>query len=120
MIRFRSAFVVLLLVAMRSAAAEPPPLATAYGRVVKANANVVLVRPATSGGKLGDAIALKLTGTSRATVVTLEKRADHPAAVQRDIKPKDLQPDQIIAVIYTVIDQDKVLLTAVVHPHEGR
>jgi len=28
--------------------------------------------------------------------------------VQRDVAAKDLRPDQIIAAIYTVIDQDKV------------
>jgi len=64
----RAAVLLLLLVAVRSPAADP--LATAYGRVVKANANLVILRPAVSGGRLGDAIVLKLTGTSRIAVVT--------------------------------------------------
>src|SRR6266481_658553 len=115
MIRKRIQIVILLLLlaAARSPAADAP-LATAHGRVVKANAKVVILRPPAQGGGLGDAIVLKLTGTSRVTVVTIQQRGGQPVAVQRDVEAKDLQPDQIIAAIYTVVDQDKVLLSAAV------
>jgi hypothetical protein len=115
----RIVVLLLLLTAARSPAADAP-LATTHGRIVKANAKLVILRPPTQGGRLGDAIVLKLTGTSRVTVVTIQQRGGQPAAVQRDVEAKDLQPNQIIAAIYTVIDQDKVLLSAAVQPAAGR
>ncbi len=115
----RRALLVLLLLACRGLAADVP-VATTYGRVVKANAQLVILRPAVAGNRLGDAIVLKLTGTSRVSVVSARNREGERVVVQREVEAKDLRADQIIAAVYTVVDQDKVLLTAVVQPANGR
>jgi hypothetical protein len=100
------------------ASADELPLVTAVGRVVKANPNVILVRPVEPGGQLGKAIALKVRGTSRVSTVAVQRRRGQTVTVQRQVEPQSLRPDQVIAVIYTRTTDEAVLLSAVVLPPE--
>lgn len=103
--------VIVLTLSSGPLSSAEPPLATTTGVVVKANASVVILRP--PGGK---AVALKVRGTSKAWSLSTQKRDGQLVAVQRETEPKDLQPEQVIAAIYTIVDDDAVLLVAVVQP----
>jgi hypothetical protein len=116
---FRSSFLAgcfVLLLARTPAHAADLPLQTAAGVVVKANANVVLVRPRLPDGQLGKAVALKVRGTSQAYTLTLEKRGGQLVPVQRAVEPQSLTPTRAVAVIFTVANGEEVLLSAVVLP----
>ena len=102
-----------------SAAAADAPTATLYsatGTVVKANASTVIFRPRNGDGTFAKAVSLKLRGTSKVAVVSVQVRNDKPVLVQREADAKDLEPNQAIAVIYTLVDKEAVMLSAVVQP----
>ena len=113
--RILSAFVALLLAAS-AVAAEPLPLFTAHGTVEKVDKNSLTLRPRDAEGKFGKNLTLKVTGTSKITTLTSQMRSGKLVLVQRDAGPADLQPRQVIAVIYTSVKEGSVLLTAVVQP----
>lgn len=113
--RWLAIVVVLLLVVSCSVAAEPS-LATASGTVVKANAEVLLVRPRGPDGKFGKALALKIRGTSKMTVLSFQNRSGQTVPVQREGDVKDLQPEQHVSVIYTNVGDEYVLLSVVALP----
>lgn len=116
MMRFMPSVVVVLIVSVGLVAAAEPPVGTTSGVIVKANENVVLVRPRGADGQLGKAVALKIRGTSKVFTLSTQKREGEIVAVQREIAPKDLQPEQTITAIYTVVNDDMVLLVAVAQP----
>src|SRR5947209_19231931 len=107
--------VVCLFLAQPSWCAEPP-VAPASGLVVKANANVVIVRPRGPDGQFGKAMPLKVSGTSKLSQISTRNQGNQSIAVQRDVEAKDLQANQSIAVIYATLKDELVLLAAVVHP----
>lgn len=109
-------FVVAFLVlfgAMTCSAAEGPELSVATGTVAKADKDLISI--ATSDKRKLD---LKVTGTSNLRILTPQKRADRTVITQRNTDAADLMPGQMIAVIYTISDKEKVLLSAVVKPAE--
>jgi hypothetical protein len=106
--------VCLVVVHVGASPAEPPALGTVTGLVSKATANVLFIHPRGPDGRLEKKMALKLRGTSKATMVSAQQRAGQVVLVQRDVDFKDLQPNQPIAVIYTSTQDGLVLLTAVV------
>lgn len=107
----------LLLWASVTFAAEPAPsLATANGAVVKANAEVLIVRPRGADGKFEKALTLKIRGTTKVTVLSFQQRAGQTVAVQREVEVKDLQAEQVLSVIYTNVGDAYVLLSAVALP----
>src|SRR5262249_42096896 len=60
------------------------------------------------------AIVLKVTGTSTFTLVsTRDNPGKAPVVVQTKKDAKDLKPKQVVTVVYTMIGEDKVLLSAV-------
>ncbi len=111
-----------LMVSMGFASAqekkEPElPLGTASGAVEKADKDNLTIKPRGADGKFPKTLSLKLTGTSKVTVLTPQKRADKVVLTQREVEAKDLVPGQAIAVIYTESGKDgPVLLSAVAHP----
>jgi hypothetical protein len=109
-------FVCLAAVGLALAGDGPVPLATANGEVDKVTKGVLHIRPRGAGGKFQKALALRLTGTSRVTTVTFEKRAGKLVPVQKDADVKDLKPRQHIAVIYTPEKTGGVMLSAVAQP----
>ena len=119
MIRLRAAAAVVLLCCVTTltlAADAPPPLLSARGAVVKANASLLIVRPRLPDGKFDKALTLKIRGTSRVTIVSFQKREGQLVPVQRDGEVKDLRPEQVLAVIYTNLGDEYVLLSAVAAP----
>jgi len=92
----------------------PSGLATASGIVDKVDKDALTVQPRGAGGKFGKKVVLKITGTSKVTVVSQEKRGGKIVAVQRDLDAKDLEAKQQIAVIYLTVGADNTLLAAVV------
>lgn len=100
--------------------AAPPPVGTASGVVKKATANVLLIVPRGPDGRFGKTLTLKLSGTSKVTTLGTQTREGRTTFVQRDTEPARLQPNQGIAVIYTVVENDTVLLSAVAQPAGGK
>src|SRR5262245_54745877 len=96
---------------------EELPLSVAQGAVEKADKDALTVQPRGAGGKFGKALTLRLTGTSRVTLVSPQTRDGKVVPVQRDVEAKELQPGQTVAVIYTEAKKgDLVLLSAVAQP----
>ena len=119
MMRIRFVFVTLVsfvLVGLVLAGDAPVPLATAQGLVEKVDKNSLTLQPRGPGGKFQKTLVLKLTGTTRVTTVTFQKRAGKMVPVQKDLDAKDLLPNQQIAVIYTPEKTGGILLSAVAQP----
>jgi hypothetical protein len=118
--RFGVAVLVLVCLAARLPAADPPPLLSAHGAIEKASATSLTILPRDANGKFGKSITLKITGTS--VVKTLMPRVDKKGTVmtQKETDVKDLKPKQAIALLYTMVKDDAVLLTAVVQPPAGK
>lgn len=94
---------------------DDPSLAVAQGVVDKADKDALTVKPRGADGKFQKAIVLKLTGTSKVTVLAPQKRGDKTVLTQRDADAKDLAAGQHVAVIYADAGKDgPVLLSAVV------
>ena len=106
----------LLLTGLLLAGDGPSPLAAVAGVVEKVEKDALTVRPRGADGKFQKTLTLKLTGTSKLTVVTQQKRAGKLVAVQKEIEAKDLQAKQPIAVIYTSGKVGNVILSAVAQP----
>jgi len=112
------ALAVMVLLAARGIAADPPPLLTAQGAIEKvdATANTLTVKPRTPDGKFGKNIVLKITGTTKVTTLTPRMQKGGVVMAQKDTDVKDLQPKQSIAIVYTMVKDSSVLLAAVVQP----
>jgi hypothetical protein len=110
------ALVVLVLLAARAPAADPPPLLTAQGGVEKVDKDTLTVRPRGPDGKFGKSLVLKITGTSKVTTLLPQMRKGSLVVTQKDTEVKDLQPKQSIALVYTMVKNSAVLLAAVVQP----
>jgi hypothetical protein len=95
-------------------------LTTAHGTVEKAEKDTLKVRPREADGKFGKTLVLKITGTSKITTLSQQKRAGKGVLVQRDLDVKDLEPHQPITVIYATAPAGPVLLSAVVQPAPGK
>jgi hypothetical protein len=110
--------VVCLFLAL-AAAAEPVPVVTAHGKVVKVDKETLSFQPRDESGKFGKAVLLKLTGTSKITTLAPQMRDKKQVMAQKDTDAKDLTPGQFIAVIYAAPKgQEPVLLAAVVQAAE--
>jgi hypothetical protein len=94
---------------------DEPSLAVAQGVVDKADKESLTVKPRGADGKFQKAITLKLTGTSKVTVLSPQKRGDKLVLTQRDADPKELTAGQAVAVIYAEAGKEGlVVLSAVV------
>jgi hypothetical protein len=108
---------VFLLVAGAAAAAEDAlPLLTAHGTIDKVEKSTLTIRPRGPDGKFEKSLALKLTGSSTVSTLSIQKRAGKAVVVQKETQPKDLHAGQAAAVIYTMGPDGAVLLSAVVQP----
>jgi hypothetical protein len=113
---FLAVWTLLLLVGLGIAQEPAPPLLTATGTVDKVSKDSVTIRPRGADGRFEKSVTLKLTGTTKVSTVTVQKRGGKPVIVQKDTDAKDLQPSQAIAVIYTTGATGSVLLSAVAQP----
>ena len=108
-------FVAVLLVVTAPAAGQPGhSLATATGTVDKVDKESLAIQTRGPGGKFAKPVVLKITGTSKVTVVSEEKRGGKVVPVQRELDVKDLETKQEISVIYLVAGNDLTLLSGVV------
>jgi hypothetical protein len=110
---------VWLVLAARTPAADPVVL-TAQGTVEKTDKDSVTVRPRGPDGKFGKNLVLKVTGTTRITTLVPQVRGGKQVLTQNQTEAKELQPKQAISVIYAAVANENTLLTAVVHPADGK
>ncbi len=112
---------ILFVLAVWSRAADAPlSLLTAHGTVDKVARDTLTIRPRNAEGRFEKNLTLRLTGTSRISTVTIQKRAGKDTFVQRDTTPRDLEPGQTVAVVYVMGTGGNVLLTAVTLPAGGK
>jgi hypothetical protein len=104
----------MLFAAIALAGDSELAIETASGMVEKVEKGSVMVQTREAGGKFGKKLVLKLTGTSKLTQVSQEKRGGKLVTVQREADPKDLESRQAIAIIYATGGEDNVLLSAVI------
>lgn len=105
------------LTAAFAAGQDAAPLLTAHGTVEKADKDALTVRPRGADGKFQKGVSLKVTGTSKVTVLTPQTRDGKVVFTQREAAAQDLAPGQAVAVIYAEAGKDgPVLLSAVAHP----
>ena len=99
-------------------AADPPALKveTAHGTVDKVGKDALMIRTRGPDGRFGKAVSFKVTGTTKLTTVTAAERAGKAVATQRDADLRDLKPNQPIAIIYTKVGDNPVLLAGVAQP----
>lgn len=87
-----AAVVMVVLLAARAARAAEPALAADSGVVVKANANLLILRPRLSNGRFGTALVLKATGTSTVSIVSVYEQAGQRVVRQQNAALRQLQP----------------------------
>ncbi|MFO0796395.1 MAG: hypothetical protein U0804_02900 [Gemmataceae bacterium] len=105
------------LAAAFATAQDATPLLTAQGTVDKADKDALTVKPRAADGKFQKAVTLKVTGTSRVTVLAPQVRDGKVVFTQREAAAADLTPGQAVAIIYSEAGKDgAVLLTAVAQP----
>lgn len=110
------AAILLTFVALARAQDKTPELLVAHGTVDKVEKETLIVNPREAGGRFGKHLSLRLTGTSKLSLLSSRMQGGKVVIVQREIEAKDLQPKQQIAVIYTSGAAGLTLLSAVVHP----
>ncbi len=92
------------------------PLTTTTGVVVSANSSVIIIRPRNAEGQFEQAIPLKLRGTTRITAITTRRQGSKMVLVQNDTEARSVRKNQGIAVIFTTMGSERILLSAVVQP----
>jgi len=106
----------LVLLGVGFGADTPPDLATARGVIDKVEKDSITIRPRGADGKFEKSVTLRLTGSSKISTLTTRAQKDKMVFVQKDTSPQDLQPKQVIAVIYAEGSDGPVLLSAVAQP----
>jgi hypothetical protein len=109
-----------LLLLVGRAPAQDPTLRTATGTVDKVGKDTVTLRPRAISGQFEKSLTLKLTGTSKLSLLTTQKRGNRLVPVQRDADARDLQANQTIAVICAMSPTGAILLAAVAEPATER
>jgi len=103
----------LVLVSLAVAGGPTLTVESAHGAIEKVEGERLTFQTRGPGGQFGKKLTLRLTGTTKLTSVALEKRGGKLVPVQRDVDAKDLEPGQVIVVIYAG-GADPVLLSGVV------
>ena len=91
-----------------------------HGVIEKVGKDAITIQPRTASGTFGKHMVLRVTGTSRITMLGSQVRSGKTVFMQKDAELKTLQAKQPIAVIYTTAKSDSVVLTAVVQPAPGK
>jgi len=94
-------------------AQEAVDLATVSGTVKKVEKDSLGIQTRGPDGKFGKELNVKVTGTTKITILSQEKRGGKVVPVQRDFDAKGLEPGQHIVLIHTG-GTDPVLLSAVI------
>jgi ferredoxin-fold anticodon binding domain-containing protein len=98
-----------------NAADGATPVHVVQGVIEKIEKDSIVLKPRASSGKFEKNMILKLTGTSRLSVVSTQKRGEATVFVQKDLDSKQLAEKQSIAVIFAKNGDDNVILTGVHH-----
>lgn len=106
--------VTLFFAPILQAADDSPEVQSGHGIVEKIEKDVLTIKHRSTDGKFDKNLVLKLTGTSRLSLLSTQKRAEKIVLVQKDIEARQLTEKQQITVIYATNDKDHVLLAAVV------
>ena len=106
--------ITVLLGPLVLAAEDTPRPLTTLGVIEKVEKELVTIKHRAADGKFDKSLVLKLTGTSRLSVLSTQKRGDKLVLVQKDMEAKNLAEKQQIAVIFANNGDDHVLLAAVV------
>ena len=106
---------VLVLTHVVFAADQTPRMQTVQGTVEKVEKDTLTIKHQAPESKTEMRLTFKLTGTSRFSTLSTQKRGDKIVLVQKDTEAKSLAEKQSIAVIYASNAGDHVLLVAVVH-----
>ena len=106
----------MLLAQPLQAADETPRMQTVQGTIEKVEKESLTIRHKSGDGKTESKQTFKLTGTSRFSMLSTQKRGDKLVLVQKDAEVKNLAEKQTIAVIYANNAGEHVLLAAVVQP----
>jgi hypothetical protein len=114
--RFALALVIGVSISACVWAGDPPPLLLTQGTVEKVDAATLTIKPRGPDGKFGKSMVLKITGTSTVKTLTPRMQKGNVIIAQTDTKLTDLQAKQTIALVYTMVKDSPVLLTAVVQP----
>jgi hypothetical protein len=115
--RFLFSAALLVIATLAAAQDAPAPLQTATGTVEKADKDTLMVKPRGADGKFQKTLTLRVTGTSKVSVLTPQKRDAKVILTQREAAAQDLAPGQAVAVIYAEAGKDgAVLLSAVAQP----
>ena len=114
----RAALTVLLFVVPFAFATDPAALTvmTAQGTVEKVDKDSLSVQPRRPDGKFDKVVVVRLTGTSKISVVSTRDNSGKTVVVQREVEARDLRPGQSATIVYTVVKDGNVLLSAVVLP----
>lgn len=105
-----------VLAGLASAADAPLPLLSAHGTVEKVGKDTLTIRPRGPDGRFGTSLTLKVTGTSEIATLSTRMSMKKLVIAQRKTELKSLKPKQAIAVLYTTVKDNPVLLTAVAQP----
>lgn len=113
-IRFPLVICFALVTQSLRAADEPPRMQTVQGTINKVEKDSITIKHKSGDSKTEAKIAFKLTGTSRFSMLSTQKRGDKIVLVQKDAEVKNLAEKQTIAIIYANNAGDHILLAAVV------
>jgi hypothetical protein len=110
-----------LLSAQDKKGTDEVSLATTAGVVDKADKDALVVKPRGAEGRFQKTLTLKVTGTSKVSILVPQKRGDKVVLTQREAEAKDLTSGQVVAVIYADAGKDgPVLLSAVAQQSSGK
>src|SRR5262245_19011955 len=87
------------------------PLEPAQGTVAKVEKDALTIKTRTPDGKFGKNLELKVTGTSKVTLLTSRTQGGKLVVVQKETEAKSLEQGQPILVIYTTTKDGSVLLS---------
>jgi hypothetical protein len=112
--------IVFALVAVFALAANAPaadiPVITANGVVEKTTKDSLTFLPRKADGKFDRSVVLKVTGTSKITIVGTRMSGKKLVLTQREADIKALQKNQKVSIIYVRGKEGNILLSAVAQP----
>lgn len=106
------ALIAVFAVAANAPAADIPVIA-ATGVVEKITKDSLTFLPRKADGKFDKSVVLKVTGTSKITVVGTRMSGKKLVLTQRGAEAKELQKNQKLSVIYVRGKEGNILLSAV-------
>src|SRR5262245_40574643 len=105
-----TALAMLLAAPLSFAADEVPQVLTTQGLIQKVEKETITIKHRAADGKFDKDLTLTLTGTSRLSVLSTQKRNEKVVLVQKDVDGKHPAEKQTISVVYAKNGDENVLL----------